>query len=39
MTYDELMKIANELTEKYYFIESVALNYAVLYGPDDNGLD
>ena len=39
MSYDELMKIANELTEKYYFIESVALNYAVPYGPDDNGLD
>ena len=39
MTYDELMNIANELTEKYYFIESVALNHAVPYGPDDNGLD
>ena len=39
MTYDELMKIAKELTEKYYFIERVDLNYAVRYNSEDDFLD
>lgn len=34
-TYEELMKIAKELEEKYYYITSVTLNYAISYGVDD----
>jgi len=34
LTYDELMKIAKELEEKYYFIASANVNFAVSYGDD-----
>ncbi|MBO4449456.1 MAG: hypothetical protein J5777_02630 [Clostridiales bacterium] len=39
MTCEELLKIAEELKEKYYFISSVNLNLAVDYGPDADYLD
>ena len=34
-TYEELMKIAKELEEKYYYIISVTPNYAMSYGVAD----
>ena len=34
-TYDELMKIGEELTEKYYFILRVDVNYAIDYQVND----
>ncbi|MBE7069539.1 MAG: hypothetical protein E7386_03445 [Ruminococcaceae bacterium] len=34
MTCEELLKIAEELKEKYYFVSSASLNFAVDYGED-----